>query len=361
MKRRDLFKSTMLATVVAATAAVSTVSAAELPEISWRLQSAVPPGIGFYKGGVYFAEEVEKMTNGKFKIRVFPAGEIVGTGQIFDAVSDGTVELGHTASYYYWGKDPVFALDTTVPFGLNYRQFQAWYNFGGGGEMLQEVFARNNIVSLPAGNTGVQMGGWFREEIKSLDDLQGLKMRIGGMGGKIIEKLGVVPQSIPGGDILPSLEKGTIDAAEWVGPFDDMTFGFNKVANYYYTPGWWEAAPNLSVYINKEKFDSLPVEYQNIIHAAAEKANVKTTAFYDSENPKALKQLLASGVQLKRYPKEIMDAAWDAAEQTYAEISAENADFKRIFDSMRAFQIDQNKWMGVAEGLQDSYMQSKLR
>jgi TRAP-type mannitol/chloroaromatic compound transport system substrate-binding protein len=358
MNRRDLFKGAVLA---AAVATASHSYAAELPEINWRLQSAVPPGIGFFKGGETFAKEVEAMTNGKFKIRVFPAGEIVGTGQIFDAVSDGTVEAGHTASYYYWGKSPAFALDTTIPFGLNYRQFQAWWNYGNGKALLQELFAKHNIVNLPAGNTGVQMGGWFRNEIKSLDDLQGLKMRIGGMGGRIIEKLGVVPQTIPGGDILPSLEKGTIDAAEWVGPFDDLTFGFNKVADYYYTPGWWEAAPNLSVYINKEKYDALPVEYQNIIIAAAERANVDTTAFYDAKNPDALKTLLASGTKLKRYPKEIMDAAWDAAQETYAELREENEDFKRIYDDMLEFQKAQNQWMGVAEGLQDSYMQSKLR
>lgn len=359
MNRRDLFKGALLAVAVATanTAAV----AEELPEINWRLQSAVPPGIGFFKGGETFAKEVEAMTNGKFKIRVFPSGEIVGAGQIFDAVSDGTLEAGYTASYYYWGKDPAFALDTTIPFGLNYRQFQAWYNYGGGREMLQELFAKHNLVSIPSGNTGVQMGGWFREEIKSLDDLQGLKMRIGGMGGKIIEKLGVVPQSIPAADILPSLEKGTIEAAEWVGPFDDMTFGFNKVANYYYTPGWWEPATNFSVYINKEKFDSLPVEYQNIIKAAAATANADTMAFYDAKNPDALKTLLASGVKLKRFPKEVMDAAWDAAQSTYAELSEQSADFKRIYESMVEFQKTQNQWMGVAEGLEDSYIQSKMR
>jgi TRAP-type mannitol/chloroaromatic compound transport system substrate-binding protein len=358
MKRRDLFKGAVLAAAVSAATAAS---AAELPELNWRLQSAVPPGIGFYMGGVYFAEEVEKMTNGKFKIRVFPAGEIVGTMQIFDAVSDGTIEAGHTASYYYFGKNPAFALDTTVPFGLNYRQFQAWYNFGGGGEMIKELFAKSNIVPFPSGNTGVQMGGWYNKEVKSLDDLQGLKMRIGGMGGKIIEKLGVVPQSIPGGDIFPSLEKGTIDAAEWVGPFDDMKMGFNKVAKFYYTPGWWEAAPNLSVYINKEKFDSLPVEYQNIVAAAAERANVKTTAFYDAKNPEALKTILAGGTKMKVFPKDVMDAAWEAAQETYKELSAEHPDFKRIYDSMAAFQKDQNQWMSVSEGPLDGYMQRKMR
>ena len=358
MKRRDLFKGAALALAVAS---ANVAVAEELPEINWRLASSVHAGIGFYQGGVYFAEEVEKMTNGKFKIRVFPGGELVPPFGVFDAVSDGTVEAGHTASYYYYGKNPAFALDTTIPFGLNYRQFQAWYNFGGGGEMIKELFAKSNIVPFPAGNTGVQMGGWYNKEIKSLADMDGLKMRIGGMGGKIIEKLGVVPQSLPSADIFPALEKGTIEAAEWVGPFDDMKMGFNKVAEFYYTPGWWEAAPNLSVYINKEKFDALPVEYQNIVTAAAERANVKTTAFYDAENPAALKTLLASGTKMKIFPKDVMDAAWEAAQETYTELSAEHPDFKRIYDSMKAFQIDQNQWMSVSEGPLDGYMQRKLR
>ncbi len=361
MNRRNLFKQGLLATAIATAALTGTASAAELPEINWRLASSVPPGIGFYKGGETFAKEVEAMTNGKFKIRVYAAGELVPAFGVFDAVSDGTVEAGHTASYYYWGKNPAFALDTTVPFGLNYRQFQAWWLYGGGEKLIQDLFAKSNIVPFPAGNTGVQMGGWFNKEIKSLDDLQGLKMRIGGMGGKIIEKLGVVPQSIPGGDILPSLEKGTIDGAEWVGPFDDMTFGFNKVAKYYYTPGWWEAAPNLSVYINKEKYDALPVEYQNIIKAAAQRANVDTTAFYDAQNPVALKKLIASGTQLRQYPRAVMDAAYDAAMETYKELSAENEDFKNIYSSMAAFQKDQNLWQSVAESRQDAFMQSKMR
>lgn len=359
MNRRNIFKAGLLAAAVASAAFMTSASAEELPEISWRLASSVTPGIGFYKGGTTFAREVEAMTNGKFKIRVFAAGELVPAFGVFDAVKDGTVEAGHTASYYYWGKNPAFALDTTIPFGLNYRQFQAWWLHGGGQEMIHELFATQNIVPFPSGNTGVQMGGWYNKEINSLADLQGLKMRIGGMGGKIIENLGVVPQSIPGADILPSLEKGTIDGAEWVGPFDDMTMGFNKVAKFYYTPGWWEAQASLAVYINKEKYDALPVEYQNIIAAAAQRSNVDTMAFYDYENPKALKQIIASGVQLKSFPREVMDAAYEAALATYAELSAENADFKRIYESQLAFQKDHNLWQSVAESRMDGYSQSK--
>ena len=357
-KRRDLIVAAALAGTIAAPAMAD---GHALPELNWRLATSVPPTIEFYEGAVTFAEEVERMTNGKFKIRVFAGGELVPAFGVFDAVSDGTVEMGHTASYYYFGKNEAYALDTTVPFGMNYRQFQAWWNYGNGKSLIQDLFAGANIVPFPAGNTGVQMGGWFNKEVKSVADLDGLKMRIGGMGGKIIEKLGVVPQSVPGADIYPSLEKGTIDAAEWIGPHDDMKLGFNKVAEYYYTPGWWEAGTNLSVYINKEKFDALPVEYQNIIEAAATRANVDMMASYDAKNPVALKQLIAGGTKLRAFPRDVLEAAYAAAQETYAELRESNPDFKRIYDDMVKFQKDQNLWAGVAEGRQDAFMQSISR
>jgi len=357
-KRRDLIVAAALAGAVAAPAMAD---GHALPELNWRLATSVPPTIEFYEGAVTFAEEVERMTNGKFKIRVFAGGELVPAFGVFDAVSDGTVEMGHTASYYYFGKNEAYALDTTVPFGMNYRQFQAWWNYGNGKTLIQDLFAEANIVPFPAGNTGVQMGGWFNKEVKSVADLEGLKMRIGGMGGKIIEKLGVVPQSVPGADIYPSLEKGTIDAAEWIGPHDDKKLGFNQVAEYYYTPGWWEAGPNLSVYINKEKFDALPVEYQNIIEAAATRANVDMMASYDAKNPVALKELIAGGTKLRAFPRDVLEAAYAAAQETYAELRESNPDFKRIYDDMVKFQKDQNLWAGVAEGRQDAFMQSISR
>jgi len=359
LTRRTFLASVALATAAATSPAFSAGHGGELPELNWRLVTSAPPGIEFYTGATIFVDELKRLTNGKFNVRVFAGGEIVPAFGVFDAVKDGTVEMGHTASYYYYGKNEAHALDTTIPFGMNFRQFQAWWHYGDGKQLLQDLFAKSNIVTFPAGNTGVQMGGFFNKEIKSLADLKGVKMRIGGMGGKVIEKLGVVPQSVPGGDIYPSLEKGTIDAAEWIGPHDDMKLGFHKVAKFYYTPGWWEAGSNLSVYINKEKFDALPAEYKSAIETAAYSTNTQLMASYDAKNPIALKQMIAGGIQLRAFPKDVMDAAYDASQEFYAELSAKNPDFKQIYESYKAFQADQNLWIGVAEGRQDAYMQSR--
>ena len=357
-KRRDFV---VAAALTGAFAMPAMADGHALPELNWRLATSVPPTIEFYAGAVTFAEEVEKMTNGKFKIRVFAGGELVPAFGVFDAVSDGTVEMGHTASYYYFGKNEAYALDTTVPFGMNYRQFQAWWTYGGGKGLIQDLFGEANIVPFPAGNTGVQMGGWFNKEIKSLADLEGTKMRIGGMGGSVVEKIGVVPQSIPGADIYPSLERGTIDAAEWIGPHDDLKLGFNQVAEYYYTPGFWEAGPNLSVYINKEKFDALPPEYQAIIEAAATRANVDMMASYDAKNPVALRQMIAGGTKLRAFPRDVLEAAYEAAQETYAEIGERNPDFKRIYEHQAAFQDAQNQWANVSEGVLNRFQQSLQR
>ena len=220
---------------------------------------------------------------------MFAAGEIVPGLQVLDAVQNGTVEMGHTASYYYFGKDPTFALGTAVPFGPNQRINQAWYMLGGGRELLNEFYKSYNVTSCIGSNTGCQMGGWFRKEINTVDDLKGLKMRIGGFAGKVMQKLGVVPQQLAGGDIYPALEKGTIDAAEWVGPYDDEKLGFNKVAPHYYYPGWWEGGPMLLALTNLDKWNSLPKSYQSVIEQAGQAANSGAMAKYDQGNPLALK------------------------------------------------------------------------
>ena len=216
-----------------------------------------------------FAKRVAALTDNKFQIRVFAAGEIVPGLQVVDAVQNETVECGHTASYYYVGKDPTFAFDTAVPFGLNTRQHNAWVYFGGGLELMREFYKEYNMTSFLMSNTGAQMGGWWRKEIKTPEDMKGVKMRIGGFAGQVMAKLGVVPQQIAGGDIYPALEKGTIDAAEWVGPYDDQKLGFNKVAPYYYYPGWWEGSAALSLYCGVKAYDALPPIYKEAIAAAA--------------------------------------------------------------------------------------------
>ena len=342
--------------------AVAPAPAAAGEVIRWRLASSFPKSLDtIYGGAEYMAQRVAEATGGKFQIQVFAGGEIVPGPAVFDAVKDNTVEMAHTASYYFFGKDPTYAFDAAVPFGMNNRQTDAWMRYGNGTKLMGELYGKSNIVPIPCGNTGTQMGGWFRKEIKTVADIQGLKIRVGGFAGVVLTKLGAVPQQIPGGDIYPSLEKGTIDAAEWVGPYDDQKLGFNKVAKYYYYPGWWEGGPQLSVYVNSAKYAELSKEYKAILHMACADAHVDMMAKYDARNPAALKQLVGSGTQLRRFPKAIMDASYKAAMEVYAETSAANPGFKKVYEDYRKFQDDQNLWFGIAEGGYSSYMASIKR
>ncbi|MCB1899501.1 TRAP transporter substrate-binding protein [Cognatazoarcus halotolerans] len=362
MERRSFLKKASVSVAAGASMAAlsSAARAADLPTIKWRLASSFPKSLDtIYGGADVFAKRVSEATGGKFEIRVFAGGELVPPFSVADAVKDGTVECAHTVSYYFFGKDPTFALDAAVPFGLNCRQFAAWTRHGGGLALLREFFGTHNIVNFPMGNTGAQMGGWFRKEIKSVKDLEGLKFRVGGFAGRVMAKLGVVPQQIPGGDVYPSLEKGTIDGAEWVGPYDDEKLGFQKVAPYYYYPGWWEGGPNISLYINKKLWEGLPKEYQAIVEAAAAEANLDMMAKYDALNPAALKRLVAGGAKLRPFPLPVMEACYKAAQEVYVEVKKENPAFKKIHDQMTAFQKDQVLWASVTEGNFDRFMQSR--
>jgi TRAP-type mannitol/chloroaromatic compound transport system substrate-binding protein len=349
MKRRQFLQA---ATVGAASTAVAAPAIAQsMPELKWRLQSGFPKSLDtIYGAAEVIAKFVSEATDGKFQIQPFAAGEIVGTPQVADAVGNGTIELGHTCSYYYFGKDPTFALGTAAPFGLNARQQNAWLYQGGGNDML------NNLYGMPAGNTGVQMGGWFRKEIKTVQDLQGLKMRIAGIAGMVLAKLGAVPQQIPGGDIYPSLERGTIDAAEWVGPYDDEKLGFSKVAPYYYYPGFWEGGPSIHLFVNQAKWKELPKAYQAILTAASGYANNDMLAKYDARNPAALRRLLGAGTQLRPFSQEILEAAYKATNEVFDEVSAKNADFKKVIDSIKAFRNEEYLWFQVAEYAYDTFM-----
>jgi TRAP-type mannitol/chloroaromatic compound transport system substrate-binding protein len=355
MKRRQFI--TAAGVGLAAGAVASPAIAQSAPEIRWRLTSGFPKSLDtIYGAADVFSKYVSEATDGKFQVQPFAAGEIVGTFQAADAVGNGTVEMAHSASYYYVGKDPTFALATAVPFGLNSRQMNAWLYHGGGQELLNEFYAKHNIYALPGGNTGCQMGGWFRKEIKTVADLSGLKMRIGGLAGQVLQKLGAVPQQIPGGDIYPALERGTIDAAEWVGPYDDEKLGFNKVAPFYYYPGWWEGGPTLHFMVNTAKWNELPKTYKAIVAAAAGYANVDMQAKYDARNPAALRRLLSGGAQLRPFPQEIMEASLKAANELYDEIGAKNADWKKIYESYRNFRTEQYLWWQVAEYTFDNFM-----
>jgi TRAP-type mannitol/chloroaromatic compound transport system substrate-binding protein len=356
MKRRQFIK-TAGAGLAASTAIAAPAIAQSMPELKWRLTSSFPKSLDTLWGAAEtFSKYVAEATDNKFQVSPFAAGEIVPGLQAMDAVGAGTVECCHTAVYYYVGKDPTFAIFCAMPFSLNSRQQNAWFYDGGAQKLMDDFTKKFNVVSLLGGNTGCQMGGWFRKEVKEVHDLNGIKMRIAGLAGQVMAKLGVVPQQLAGGDIYPALEKGTVDAAEWVGPYDDEKLGFYKVAPYYYYPGWWEGGTTNHFMFNIGKFEELPKAYKAIVTAAAGYANVEEQAKYDARNPAALKRLVAGGAQLRPFSPPIMEAALKAANEVYAEISAKNPDFKKVYDNMVAFRNDEYLWWQVAEYTFDTFM-----
>ena len=355
MKRREFLKTAGVG--LAASAVAAPAIAQSSPEIKWRLTSSFPKSLDTLWGASEtFARYVAEATDNKFQISTFAAGEIVPALQAMDAVGNNTVECCHTAAYYYVGKDPTFPLFCAVPFGLNTRQQNAWFYDGGAQKLMDEFTKKFNVVSLLGGNTGAQMGGWFRKEVKEVADLNGVKMRIAGLAGQVMAKLGVVPQQIAGGDIYPALEKGTVDAAEWVGPYDDEKLGFQKVAPFYYYPGWWEGGTTQHFMFNTTKFEELPKSYKSIVTAAAGAANVEETGRYDARNPQAIKRLVAAGAQLRPFSQPILEACLKSANELYGEISAKNADFKKVYDNMVAFRNDEYLWWQVAEYTYDTFM-----
>jgi TRAP-type mannitol/chloroaromatic compound transport system substrate-binding protein len=355
MKRRQFLQAAGVG--LAATAVAKPAIAQSTPEIKWRLSSGFPKALDtIYGGAETIAKYVGEASDGKFQIQPFAAGEIVGTFQLADAVSNGTVEMGQTASYYYVGKDPTFAFPTAIPWGLNPRMENAWMYHGGGIDLMNEFFAKHNMYGMPSGNTGTQMGGWYRKEMKTVADLQGLKMRIGGLAGQVLAKLGLVPQQLPGGDIYPALERGTIDAAEWVGPYDDEKLGFNKVAPYYYYPGFWEGGAQITAFINLAKWNELPKAYKSLLTAACGYANVDMQAKYDARNPAALRRLVSGGAQLRPFPQEILEASYKASNDLYDELSAKNPEWKKVYEPYRAFRSEEYLWFQVAEYTYDNFM-----
>jgi TRAP-type mannitol/chloroaromatic compound transport system substrate-binding protein len=356
MDRRSLIKHAGIAGVLAAGAAPAVHAQAA---IRWRLASSFPKALDTIFGAAdVFAQKVNAMSGGKFSISVHPGGELMPAFGVVDGVQQGTVEVAHTAPYYFFGKNDVFAIGTAIPFGLNSRQLTAWFYDGNGMKLMREFYDQYNIVNFPGGNTGAQMGGWYRKEIKTVADIKGMKMRIGGFAGKVLTRMGGVPQNIPGGEIYQALEKGTIDATEWVGPYDDEKLGFYKVAKNYYYPGWWEGGAQLDFFINKAAFNGLSKENQAIVEAAASYAHTEMQARYDARNPAALKRLVAAGAKVLPFPKAVMDLAFKESMALYAELSASNPEWKKIYGDYAAFRKDANLWARFTEATFDRYMQS---
>jgi len=325
--------------------------ASDLPEIEWDLATSWPIVLDtIYGGAEFFASRVSALTGGRFTINAAPGGELVPALEILQSVQTGAVQAGHTASYYYVGIDPITQLSTAIPFGMNARGHISWMYEGGGLELTQAAFRdRFGVVNFPAGNTGCQMGGWFNKEINSVDDLGGLRMRIPGMGGQALEKLGVSVQVIPGGEIYQSLETGAIDAAEWVGPYDDLNQEFNKVTQFYYYPGWWEPGPSLDVYFPADEFDSLPQEYQEVLASAAAHSYTQMLAKYDTLNPPALATIKEGDITVLPFPDDVMEASAGAVQEILDENAASDAGYKEILDSYQAYQAGLGPWFGLAE------------
>ena len=334
-----------------------------LPTVKWQMATSWPLSLETIFGGAQvLAERVKVLTNGKFIIEPRAAGEIAPGLEVLNVVSQGAVQAGHTAAYYYIGKSPALGFGTSVPFGLNAQQQNAWLYEGGGLTKLREIYASKfNVIQFPAGNTGTQMGGWFRNEVKTLNDLKGLKMRIPGLGGQVMAKLGVTVQTLPGGEIFQALQTGAIDAAEWVGPYDDEKLGLNKVAKFYYYPGWWEPGPTLEVQVNLDEWKKLPPQYQAALGTAAYQSNTTMLSRYDTRNSEALEKLLKTGVQLRAYSQEILEAAEKASFALYDEFAAKDADFKAVYEQWKPFRDRMYAWNNLNEGSLTRYAYGKLK
>ena len=365
MKRRHLLGSTAVgvASTVASTACASrsgnspertsstaTVTDSSLPQVKWRLASSYPQSLDtIYGGAIAFCDRVAEMTGGRFTITPYPAGALVPGLQVLDTVQSGGVECGQSASYYYIGKNPALAFGTAIPFGLTAQQQNAWLYRGGGLEAMSKLYADFNVIAFPAGNTGAQMGGWFKREVSNLRDLKGLKMRIPGIGGEVMNQLGVSVQVLPGGEIYIALERGTIDAAEFVGPYDDEKLGLNQIAPFYYYPGWWEPGATLEIEVNLDAWRKLPQEYQAVFASAAIEANTNMLASYEALNGAALQRLLDAGTELRSYSREILVAAREATADLLADRARDNRAFREVYEGWQAFREQVYAWNRVNE------------
>jgi TRAP-type mannitol/chloroaromatic compound transport system substrate-binding protein len=352
VNRRSILGAAAAVPVLATPAIAQT----QNPEIRWRLQSSFPKNLDIlFFGAETISKRVAELTDNRFQIRAFSAGEIAPPLQVLDAVQNGTIECGQTALYYYIGKDPALSFFTSMPFGGNYRQQGAWMKRGGGNEMCAEMLKEFNCIGFLCGDTGTQMGGWFRNEVKSLADMQGLKFRIAGLGGRVFQRIGAVPTLVPASDIYPSLERGTIDAAEFVGPYDDEKLGFHRVAKYYYGPGFWEPCARGHLVIGQKAWDPLPDAYKSAIQVACIETELEMVARYDHQNPLALRRLVAAGAQLRAWPRDVMQASWKATHEMIEEMAAKDARFKRIWESYKPYRDDQFQWARIADNAYDNF------
>tara|TARA_Y100001968_G_scaffold327068_1_gene371382 strand:+ start:14925 stop:16031 length:1107 start_codon:yes stop_codon:yes gene_type:complete len=359
MLRRNLIRSTVTAITVAAGASLLSScqirkedksSSSAIKTVKWKMATSWPFSLDTIMGGAEtISQRVNELSGGKFQIKTYAAGEIVPGLEVLDAVQSGSVECGHTASYYYKGKNPSFSFGTSLPFGLSAQQQNAWLYEGGGNAEINKIFSDFGVLAFPAGNTGAQMGGWFKKELGDLETLKGLKMRIPGLGGEVMASLGVNVQVLPAGEVYLALDRGAIDAAEWTGPYDDEKLGFNKAANFYMYPGWWEPGPTLHGLVNKNAWKKLPAEYKAIFSTACYEANLTMLSKYDVLNSAALKRMLDKGTKLIKFQDQVLKAAEEKSNEIYSDISNKDISFRKLLNTWQEFRNDISKWNKINE------------
>ncbi|HEY9209390.1 MAG TPA: TRAP transporter substrate-binding protein DctP [Acidovorax sp.] len=358
MDRRSAIRNAGIASVLATGLAPAVHAQAS---VRWRLVSSFPKSLDtIYGGAEVFSKAVKALSGGRFEIVVHAAGALVPAFGVLDAVQNGTVEMTHTAPYYFYDRNQAFALGSAIPFGFNARQMNAWMLHGNGRRLMDDFYAGYNLVSFAGGNTGTQMGGWYLKEIRGVSDFKGMRMRLGGgLVGDVMARMGAVPLDMPGGEIYQALHQRSIDAAEWVGPYDDQKLGFNKVAPYYYYPGWWEGGLELDFFIHRKAYDALPADLKAIVNAASSLAHADMLAKYDALNPNALKQLVMARTKVLPFPLPVLDAAFRAAMDVFAQNDSRSPEWKKIYADMRNFQRDQIFWFRFAEARFDSFMSAQ--
>ena len=347
MKRRDFFKCFSSAAILST---LPNIAKAKKPEFNWKMVTTWPknfPGLG--TGAQFLANTIEDLSGGRIKVSVYGAGELVPAFEIFDAVSNGVAELGHGSAYYWKGKNDTFQFFSTVPFGMSFNEMNAWLYKGGGMKLWEKAYSDFNLIPMAAGNTGVQMGGWFNKEINSLDDLKGLKMRIPGLGGEVLKRAGGTPVNLPGGELFTALKTGTIDATEWVSPYNDLAFGFHKAAKYYYYPGWHEPGTTLECFVNKDKLLQLPDDLKQIVIGAAKIANLDMLCEFISKNNDALEILQKKhNVDIRQYPDEVLKELHKISKDVVKELSKKDDFAKEVYNSYSLFQEKTNNWNEIS-------------
>ena len=359
MQRRALFRTAATAASTAGAASLlgacrirraGSAASSDLPSIRWRMATSWPHSLDTIFGGAEtISRRLAELSDGRFRIQPYAAGELVPGLEVLDAVQNGSVECGHTASYYYLGKNPALAFGTAVPFGLTAQQQNAWLYEGGGLAAINRLYGDFGVISFPAGNTGAQMGGWFKRKLEGVASLRGLKMRIPGLGGKVMAALGVNVQVLPGGEIYLALDRGAIDAAEWTGPYDDEKLGLHRAARYYYDPGWWEPGPTLTALVNRTAWRRLPKQYQAMFSTACYEANLTMLSRYDSLNAQALQRLQKGTTELEFYGDPILTAARDASEALFADIGRSDPGFAALYDEWQRFRREVQDWNRINE------------